>query len=113
MTKTATNRRHDRQTPAPAAEQPPAVTALMTVEVASIAVLDHPFSPVARIQPSAMTDAIALLEAGRPGEPAQRDCGLSAAVSSHRVRTRAGSPSGTADGSNPWLLVTTVRWPRL
>jgi hypothetical protein len=90
-----------------------AVTVLMTVEVASIAVLDHPFSPIARIHPSAMTDAIALLEAGRPGEPAQRDCGLSAAVSSHRVRTRAGSPSGTADGSNPWLLVTTVRWPRL
>jgi hypothetical protein len=40
-----------------------AVTVLMTVEVASLAVLDHPFSPIARIQPSAMTDAIALLEA--------------------------------------------------
>jgi hypothetical protein len=89
------------------------VTVLMTVEVASIAVLDHPFSPVARIQPSAMTDAIALLEAGRPGEPSQHDCGLSATTSSYRVRTHAGPPSGTADGSNPWLLVTRVRWPRL
>ena len=43
-----------------------AVTVLMTVEVASLAVLDHPFSPVARIQPNAMTDAIALLEAWLP-----------------------------------------------
>ena len=41
-----------------------AVTVLMTLEVASLAVLDRPFSPVARIQPTAMTDAIALLEAG-------------------------------------------------
>jgi hypothetical protein len=71
-----------------------AVTVLMTVEVASIAVLDHPFSPIARIQPSAMTDAIALLEAGRPGEPTQHDCGLSATTSSYRVRTQVG-PVGT------------------
>ncbi len=89
-----------------------AVTVLMTVEVASLAVLDHPFSPIARIQPSAMTDAIALLEAGRPGQPTAHDCGLPATTNSYRLRTRAGSPSGAADGSNPWLLVTTVRWPR-
>jgi hypothetical protein len=90
-----------------------AVTVLMTVEAASLAVLDRPFSPIAPIQPSAMTDAIALLEAGRPGGPTQHDCGLSETTSSYRARTHAGSPSGTADGSNPWLLVTTVRWPRL
>jgi hypothetical protein len=90
-----------------------AVTVLMTVEVASIAVLDHPFSPIARVQPSAMTDAIALLEAGRPAEPTQHDCGLSATTSSYRARTHAGAPSGTAGGSNPRLLVTKVRGPRL
>jgi hypothetical protein len=67
-----------------------AVTVLMTVEVASIAVLDHPFSPIARIQPSAMRDAIALVEAGRPGEPTEHDCGLSGTTSSYRVRTHAG-----------------------
>jgi hypothetical protein len=90
-----------------------AVTVLMTVEVASLAVLDHPFSPIARIQPSAMTDAIGLVEAGRPGLPTQHDCRLPATTSSYRVSTRAGSPSGTADGSNPWLLVTTARRPPL
>ena len=90
-----------------------AVTVLMTVEVASLAVVDRPFSPIARIQPSAMTDAIALLEAGRPGLPTQHDCGLSGTTRSYRVRTHAGSPSGTADGSNPGLLVATVRRPRL
>jgi hypothetical protein len=63
-----------------------AVTVLMTVEVASLAVLDRPFSPIARIQPSAMTNAIALLEAGRPGGPTQHDCGLSETTSSYRVR---------------------------
>lgn len=89
-----------------------AVTVLITVEVASLAVLDRPFSPIARIQPSAMTDAIALLEADRPGQPTPHDCGLSATTSSYRLRTPAGSPSGAADGSNPWLLATTVRWPR-
>jgi hypothetical protein len=56
-----------------------ALTALITLEVASLAVLDRPFSPIARIQPSAMTDAIALLEAGRTGLPTPRDCGLPAA----------------------------------
>lgn len=55
-----------------------AVVVLMTVEVASLAVLDRPFSPIARIQPSAMTDAIALLEAGRSGLPTQHDCGVQA-----------------------------------
>jgi hypothetical protein len=71
-----------------------AVTVLMTVEVASIAVLDHPFSPIARVQPSAMRDAIALLEAGRPGEPTQHDCGVSATTSSYRVSTHVG-PAAT------------------
>ncbi len=55
-----------------------ALTVLLTIEVASLAVLDRPFSPIARIQPSAMTDAIALLEAGRSGLPSAHDCGLSA-----------------------------------
>ena len=68
----------------------------------------------ARIQPSAMTDAIALAcaKAGRTGQPSPHDCGLSATTSSYRLRTHAGSPSGAADASNPWLLATTVRWPR-
>jgi hypothetical protein len=60
------------------------VVVLMTLEVASLAVLDRPFSPVARIQPTAMTDAIALLEAGRPGQLGPRDCGLPATTSSYR-----------------------------
>jgi hypothetical protein len=53
-----------------------AVIVLMTLEVASLAVLDRPFSPIARVQPTAMTDAIGLLEAGRPGQPTAHDCGL-------------------------------------
>jgi hypothetical protein len=53
-----------------------AVIVLMTLEVASLAVLDRPFSPIARIQPTAMTDAIGLLEAGRTGQPTAHDCGL-------------------------------------
>jgi hypothetical protein len=68
-----------------------AVTVLMTVEVASLVILDRPFSPVARIQPSAMTAAIGLLEAGRTGGPTQRDCGLSATTTSYRVRSHAAS----------------------
>lgn len=75
-----------------------AVTVLMTVEVASLAVLDRPFSPIARIQPNAMTDAIGLLEAGRIGQPTPHDCGLSATTNSYRLRTHAGSPTGAADG---------------
>jgi hypothetical protein len=90
-----------------------AVIVLVTVEVASLAVLDRPFSPIARVQPSAMTDAIALLEAGRTGQPTPRDCGLPATADSYRPSTpHAGSPSGAADGGNPRLLVTTVRLPR-
>jgi hypothetical protein len=89
-----------------------AVAVLVTVEVASLAVLDRPFSPLARVQPSAMTAAIGLLEAGRTGQPTLHDCGLSATTKSYRPGTHAGSPSGAADGSNPRLLVTTVRWPR-
>lgn len=71
---------------------------LMTVEVGSLVVLDRPFSPIARIQPSAMTDAIALLEADRTGLPTARDCGQPATTSSYRLRTHAGSPSEAADG---------------
>lgn len=51
-----------------------AVIVLMTLEVASLAVLDRPFSPVARIQPTAMTNAIGLIEAGRTGQPTPQDC---------------------------------------
>jgi hypothetical protein len=65
-----------------------AVIVLMTVEVASLAVLDRPFSPIARIQPNAMTDAIALLEAGRSGQPTRHDCGLPATTSSYRLSPR-------------------------
>ena len=75
-----------------------AVTVLLTVEIASLAVLDRPFSPIARIQPSAMTDAIALLQAGRPGQLSPQDCGRPATTSSYRFRIHAGSPSGAADG---------------
>jgi Protein of unknown function (DUF4239) len=75
-----------------------AITVLMTVEVASLAILDRPFSPIARIQPSAMTDAIRLLEAGRAGEPTRQDCGLPATTSAYRAWTHAGSPSGTGGG---------------
>jgi flagellar basal body-associated protein FliL len=61
-----------------------ALTALITIEVASLGILDRPFSPVARIHPSAMTDAIALLEAGRPGLPTAHDCGRPATTTSYR-----------------------------
>jgi Protein of unknown function (DUF4239) len=53
-----------------------AVIVLMTLEVTSLAVLDRPFSPIARIQPSAMTDAIGLLTAGRTDLPTLNECGL-------------------------------------
>jgi hypothetical protein len=53
-----------------------AVIVLMTLEVASLGVLDRPFSPIARIQPTAMTTAIGLLEAGRTGQPTAQDCGV-------------------------------------
>jgi hypothetical protein len=54
-----------------------AVIVVMTLEVASLAVLDRPFSPIARIQPTAMTDAIGLLTVGRTDLPTVRECGLS------------------------------------
>ena len=88
-----------------------AVTVLMTVEVASLAVLDRPFSAIARIQPSAMTDAIGLLEAGRPGGPTQHDCGLSAATSSFRVWTHAGSAPGQVSDSTSIRPVSRVKSP--
>ena len=52
-----------------------AVTVLMIVEVGSLAAVDRPFSPTARIQPTSMTSALALLETGRHGDPIFRDCG--------------------------------------
>jgi len=89
-----------------------ALTVLITAEVASLAVLDRPFSPIARIQPSAMIDAIRLIRADRPGLPTAQGCGLPATTSSYRLWTRPGSRSGTDDSSDPWLLVTVVRSPR-
>jgi hypothetical protein len=53
-----------------------AVIVLMTMEVTSVAVLDRPFSPIARIQPTAMTQAIGLIEADSTGLPTAHDCGV-------------------------------------
>jgi hypothetical protein len=53
-----------------------AVIVVMSLEVASLAVLDRPFSPVGGIQPTAMTDAIGLLTAERPDLPTMHECGL-------------------------------------
>ena len=53
-----------------------AVIVVMTLEVTSLAVLDRPFSPIARIKPTAMTDAIGLLTAGRTDLPTMHECGL-------------------------------------
>ena len=54
-----------------------AVIIVMTLEVASLAVLDRPFSPIGGIQPTAMTDAIGLLTACRTDLPTLHDCNLS------------------------------------
>jgi hypothetical protein len=53
-----------------------AVIVVMTLEVTSLAVLDRPFSPISGIQPTAMTDAIGLLTAGRTDLPTMHECGL-------------------------------------
>jgi hypothetical protein len=53
-----------------------AVIVVMTLEVTSLAVLGRPFSPVSGIQPTAMTDAIGLLTAGRTDLPTMHECGL-------------------------------------
>ena len=53
-----------------------AVIVVMTLEVTSLAVLDRPFSPISGIQPTAMTDAISLLTAGRTDLPTMHECGL-------------------------------------
>ena len=53
-----------------------AVIVVMTLEVASLAVLDRPFSPIAGIQPTAMTDAIGLLTACRTDLPTMHECAL-------------------------------------
>jgi hypothetical protein len=66
------------------------VIALMTVEVASLAILDRPFAPIARIEPSAMTNAIGLLEASRSGLPTRRNCDQAATATSYRP----GAPAG-------------------
>ena len=49
------------------------VIVLLTVEIGSLVALDHPFSPVARIRPDAITRSITLLETGRHIN--LRDCG--------------------------------------
>lgn len=51
------------------------VILLMSVGVGALATLDHPFSPIARVEPRALTSALALLEAGRHGDPQFADCG--------------------------------------
>jgi hypothetical protein len=70
-----------------------AVAVVMTAEVFALAAIDYPFSPVARVQASAMTQALALLEAGRQSDPAFQDCGppatLSRSVSSPGIVERA------------------------
>jgi hypothetical protein len=53
-----------------------AVIVVMSLEVASLTVLDRPFSSVGGIRPTAMTDAIGLLTAGRPELPTKHECGL-------------------------------------
>jgi hypothetical protein len=58
------------------------VILLMTVGIGSLAALDHPFSAPARVEPAAMTQALALLEAGRHSEPQFGDCGPPATLTS-------------------------------
>ncbi len=53
-----------------------AVIVVMSLEVASLAVLDRPFSSVGGIRPTAMTDAIGMLTADRPDLPTKHECGL-------------------------------------
>ncbi len=59
-----------------------AVILLLTFEIGSLVTLDHPFDPVARVQPDAMTRALGLLEAGRQGAADLRNCGPPATFSS-------------------------------
>ncbi|HWC38863.1 MAG TPA: hypothetical protein VG476_10055 [Acidimicrobiales bacterium] len=58
------------------------VILLMTVGIGSLAALDRPFSPIARVEPAAMTQALTLLSAGRHGDPQFGDCGPPATLSS-------------------------------
>jgi hypothetical protein len=58
------------------------VILLMTAGIASLAALDRPFSPIARVEPAAMTQALTLLEAGRQGEPQFGNCSPPAPLSS-------------------------------
>jgi hypothetical protein len=78
------------------------LTALITLEVASLAVLDRPFSPIARVEPSAMTEAIGLLEAGRTGLPTQQECAAAATTSERR---------GRDDGQHAQLAAAGVQQP--
>jgi hypothetical protein len=59
-----------------------AVVLLLTFEIGSLVTLGHPFDPVARVQPDAMTGALGLLESGRPGAAELRSCGPPATLSS-------------------------------
>jgi len=52
-----------------------AVILLLTFEIGSLVTLDHPFDPIARVQPDAMTRALGLLEAGRQGAGDLSGCG--------------------------------------
>lgn len=58
------------------------VILLMTAGIGSLAALDHPFSPIARVEPAATTQALVLLEAGREGEPQFGNCGPPAPLGS-------------------------------
>jgi len=82
-----------------------AVTVLMTVEVASLVVLDRPFSPIARIQPSAMTDAIALLEAGRAGQPRRTTVVCRRTTNSYRLR-----PLSLTGVQHPHQMTVQTSW---
>ena len=48
---------------------------VMSIEIGSLATLDHPFGSIARVQPDAMQRALGLLGAGRHGDPALANCG--------------------------------------
>jgi hypothetical protein len=52
-----------------------AVVLVLTFEVGSMTVLDHPFGPVARVQPTALRHALELLAEGRQGAADFSSCG--------------------------------------
>jgi hypothetical protein len=50
------------------------VVLMLTVVVGVLASLDRPFSPLARVEPTALKSALSLVEAGREGAPYLRPC---------------------------------------